>query len=68
MSTNVSESDAPTASSDAVESSRTRLVESIFDNLMLWTVLAAAISFLFLVWATLDVLSRYIGWFPKVGP
>ena len=45
-----------------------RLIESLFDNLSLWTVIAAAISFLYLIWVTLDVLSRYVNVIPKVGP
>jgi len=46
----------------------TRLVESLLDNLPVWTVVAAAISFLYLVWATLEILGRYVGGLPKVGP
>ena len=61
---------APATPDEAGENqrTRTRLIESIFDNLSLWTVLAAAISFLYLVWATLDVLGRYLGGIPSVGP
>lgn len=44
------------------------LVESILDNLSAWTVLAAAIGLLYLVWATLEVLSRYVGHVPSVTP
>jgi len=47
---------------------RSGLVEGILDNLPVWTVIAAAISFLYLVWATLEILSRYVGGLPKVGP
>lgn len=46
---------------------RTRLTEAILDNLPLWTIVALAIGFLYLVWATLDVLGRYIGDLPSVG-
>ena len=46
---------------------RTRLLESLLDNLPAWTVAAAAIAFLYLVWATLEILSRYVGGIPSVG-
>ena len=62
MSTTV-EPDVPTEAER-----RGGLVEGIFDNLSMWTVIAAAISFLYLVWATLEILSRYVGGLPKVGP
>ena len=52
---------------DAAEIRSTRLVESLLDNLPVWTVLAAAIAFLYLVWATIEILSRYVGDLPKVG-
>lgn len=45
----------------------TGLVESLLDNLSAWTVIAAAIAFLYLVWATIEILSRYVGPLPKVG-
>ena len=45
----------------------TGLVEALLDNLPVWTVIAAAIAFLYLVWATVEVLSRYVGPLPKVG-
>ncbi len=47
---------------------RVSLVESILDNLPVWTVVAAGIAFLYLVWATIEILSRYVGHLPKVGP
>ena len=68
MSTSSTEDAAPPSPQEPSETPRTKLVEAIFDNLSLWTVLAAAISFLYLVWVTLDVLSRYVGGVPKVGP
>lgn len=68
MDTSSTDDAAPASPEETSESPRTKLVEAIFDNLSLWTVLAAAISFLYLVWVTLDVLGRYIGGFPKVGP
>jgi hypothetical protein len=43
------------------------VTESVLDNLSAWTVIAAAISFLYLVWVTLEVLDRYVGIIPKVG-
>jgi hypothetical protein len=46
----------------------TGLVESLLDNLPVWTVVASAIAFLYLVWATIEILSRYVGPLPKVGP
>lgn len=49
------------------ETRTTGLVESLLDNLPAWTVIAAAIAFLYLVWATVEVLSRYVGPLPKVG-
>ena len=49
------------------ETRRMRLVASILDNLPMWTVIAAAIAFLYLVWATLEILSRYVGGIPSVG-
>ncbi len=60
----------PAAPPDEVPASppRTTFVESILDNLSAWTVIAAAISFLYLVWATLEILSRYVGGIPKVTP
>lgn len=49
------------------EKERPSLVESVLDNLGVWTVVAAAIAFLYLVWATLEILGRYVGPLPKVG-
>ena len=56
---------SPTVPPD--ETRDTRLVESILDNLPVWTVVASAIAFLYLVWATIEILSRYVGPLPKVG-
>lgn len=41
--------------------------ESVLDNLSAWTVIAAAISLLYLVWVTLEILDKYVGILPKVG-
>lgn len=49
------------------ETGSTSLVESLLDNLSAWTVIAAAIAFLYLVWATIEILSRYVGPLSKVG-
>ena len=46
----------------------TKVIESLFDNLSLWTVIAAAIALLYLIWVTLDVLAHYVPSIPKVGP
>jgi hypothetical protein len=43
------------------------ITESVIDNLSAWTVVAAAISLLYLVWVTLEILHRYVGSLPKVG-
>jgi hypothetical protein len=47
---------------------RGSLTESLLDNLPVWTIVSAAISFLYLVWATIEILARYTGTIPKVGP
>lgn len=47
---------------------RMRLVESLLDNLPAWTVIAAAIAMLYLIWATLVILDKYVGEIPKVVP
>jgi small neutral amino acid transporter SnatA (MarC family) len=47
---------------------RLSVVERVLDNLPAWTVVAAAITLLYLVWATLDVLNVYAGDFPSVVP
>lgn len=52
----------------AEEARRSGLVEALLDNLPVWTVVSAAIAFLYLVWATVEILSRYVGGLPKVGP
>ncbi|HEY7793520.1 MAG TPA: hypothetical protein VIA10_05895 [Gaiellaceae bacterium] len=41
--------------------------ESILDNLSAWTVIALLIGLLYLVWATLEILSKYAGSIPSVG-
>lgn len=44
------------------------VTESVLDNLSAWTVVAAAVSLLYLVWVTFEVLNKYVGIVPKVGP
>ncbi|HXG77393.1 MAG TPA: hypothetical protein VNJ53_12570 [Gaiellaceae bacterium] len=51
---------------DEVET-RTALTESILDNLSAWTVVALLIGLLYLVWATLVILDKYVGDLPAVG-
>ncbi len=48
--------------------SRFAFVEAIIDNLSFWTVLSAGIGLLYLVWMTIEILSRYVGHLPSVGP
>jgi hypothetical protein len=40
----------------------------VLDSLPAWTVVAAAIAFLYLVWATLEILGRYLTGLPSVTP
>jgi len=44
------------------------MVETIMDNLSFWTVISAAIGLLYLIWATVEILSRYVGHVPSVTP
>ena len=46
---------------------RTGLTESILDNLSAWTVVALVIGLLYLVWATLEILAKYVGGIPSLG-
>ena len=54
------------ASADDVPA--TALTESLLDSLPAWTVVAAAVALLYLVWATIEILGRYVGPLPSVGP
>lgn len=47
---------------------RPSMVEQVLDNLSAWTVIAAAIGLLYLVWATLEILSHYVGAVPRLAP
>lgn len=47
---------------------RQKMTESVIDNLAAWAFIAGAIALLFEVWATLRILSKYVGGLPGVGP
>ena len=47
---------------------RPSMVEAIMDNLSFWTVISATIGLLYLIWATFEILSRYVGHVPSVVP
>ena len=47
---------------------RASVVELVLDNLPAWTVVAAAITLLYLVWATIDVLDIFSPGLPSVVP
>ncbi len=53
---------------DGGDRTRPSMVEAIMDNLSFWTVISAAIGLLYLIWATLEILSRYVGDVPSVLP
>jgi hypothetical protein len=46
---------------------RPSMTETVLDNLSAWTVVAATIALLYLVWVTLEILDKYVGDLPKVG-
>lgn len=46
----------------------TGLIESILDNLPAWAFVALAIAALYLVWASLTVLDKFVNRFPGVAP
>lgn len=58
----------PRADAESPAHAPSSLVESLLDNLPAWTVVASAVAFLYLVWATLEILGRYVGPLPKVTP
>jgi len=66
VATTTLQTDEQAATEDAP--ARSGLIEALLDNLPAWTVIAAGIAFLYLVWATVEILSRYVGPIPKVGP
>ena len=43
------------------EPERRPIVAQILDNLMLWLFLAAAVGFLYMVWASIEILNHYVG-------
>ncbi|HEU0246833.1 MAG TPA: hypothetical protein VFR38_07065 [Gaiellaceae bacterium] len=60
--------DDPPPHDPIVQPARTRFIEAVLDNLPAWTVVAAAIAFLYLVWATIEILGRYLEGIPSVTP
>ena len=44
------------------------LVESILDNLPAWAFIALAVSALYMVWATLVIVDKYVGELPNFVP
>ena len=44
-----------------MDEERKPVAAQILDNLMLWLFLAAAIGFLYAVWATIEILNAYVG-------
>ena len=46
---------------------RSRLTESLLDNLSAGTVISLTIGVLYLVWATIEILTRYVDGIPSVG-
>ncbi len=52
----------------AGESPRQRMTESIIDNLTAWAFIAGVIAVLYEVWATLRILTKYVGQLPGVSP
>ena len=50
-----------------VEPEGNRLVESMLDNLPAWAFLALAIAALYMVWATLVIVEKYVGDLPSFG-
>jgi hypothetical protein len=47
---------------------RQKMTESVIDSLGAWTFIAAGIALLYMVWATLRILSIYVGGIPGVVP
>ena len=68
MSTTEARDDAAVPADPPVSQARTSFVEAILDNLPGWTVVAAAVAFLYLVWATIEILGRYLHGVPSVTP
>ena len=69
MSTTTPSPDAqPPPAEPLAQPPSTRFIEAVLDNLPAWAVVAAAIAFLYLVWATLEILGRYLEGIPSVTP
>lgn len=60
--------DQPPPSESLVPPPQTSFVEAVLDSLPAWTVIAAAIALLYLVWMTIEILGRYLGGIPPVTP
>jgi hypothetical protein len=62
--------DGPTATGDGEEEEEgSRLTESLLDNLPAWAFVALAIAALYMVWATLIIIDKYVGdSLPGIGP
>lgn len=58
----------PPASGTPADPERTSTLEAILDSLTGWAVVALVIGLLYLVWATVEILGRYMGDLPAVGP
>ena len=57
----------PVAPAPPQQDTSTSLTELILDSLPGWTAVAALIGLLYLVWVTLEILSKYMGGLPSVG-
>ncbi|MDO8692453.1 MAG: hypothetical protein Q7R39_20985 [Dehalococcoidia bacterium] len=44
-----------------MDQERKPIAAQILDNLMLWLFMAAAIGFLYAIWATVEILNHYVG-------
>ena len=64
----MSETAVPQEEREAREAARRRITESILDNLAAWAFIAGAIALLYEVWATVRVLTKYVGQLPGVSP
>lgn len=68
VSTTPAPDDQPPPTESLGQPPRTSFVEAVLDNLPAWTVVAAAIAFLYLVWMTIEILGRYLQGIPPVTP
>ncbi|MEP7335692.1 MAG: hypothetical protein ABI717_07920 [Actinomycetota bacterium] len=58
----------PTPTEPLAQPPGTSFIEAVLDSLPAWTVVAAAIAFLYLVWLTIEILGRYVERIPAVTP